>query len=253
MKLHYKKTGNGNPVIILHGLFGMLDNWTMIAKELAENFTVYLVDQRNHGRSPHDEQFNYEVMAEDLMEFMENENLDSAHIIGHSLGGKTAMKFAQNNPNYIEKLIVVDIAPKVYPVHHDEIIAALKSVNLTHLKRRTEADETLKQSIKEESIRQFLLKSLYWKSKGELAWRFNLKTIANNIENVGQENHDRQFNGETLFIKGGSSSYILKEDIEDIKLIFPNAKVREVPNADHWVHAEQPKVFLQIVTDFLFD
>lgn len=251
MKLHYKKFGKGEPLIVLHGLMGMLDNWQSPAKKFAEDFEVFIVDQRNHGHSPHSEVFNYRLMMEDLLEFMDFHELGQAHLLGHSMGGKTVMKVAQNHPEYVDKLVVVDIAPRAYEVHHQQILKGLQAVNLNNQKSRREADETLKQYIPEMGVRQFLLKNLYWKEKGQLAWRFNLPVINDVIADIGEEVADKQHQGETLFIGGQNSNYIQDSDKEMIDLFFPNSTLITIPNAGHWVHAEQPDKFIEATLDFL--
>lgn len=251
MKLHYKKMGSGEPLIVLHGLMGMLDNWQTPAKTFAEHFEVFLIDQRNHGHSPHSDDFSYQLMMEDLLEFVEDHDIHQAHFLGHSMGGKTVMKFAQNYPDYVDKLIVADIAPRAYEVHHQQILAGLLAVNLETTKSRKEAEQILSQYISEFGVKQFLLKNLYWKEKGKLAWRFNLETINKVIADIGEEINDAMFEGETLFIRGEISNYITDSDFDMIHTYFPSAKVTTIKNAGHWVHAEQPELFINEVIDFL--
>lgn len=252
MQLNFKKIGEGNPLIILHGLFGSLDNWMTIAKELGKDFEVYIVDARNHGQSPQDDVFNYQVMVEDLKEFIEEHQMISPIILGHSMGGKTAMQFAIDYPNLLSKLIVADIAPRAYPIHHDLIINSLKSLNFNEIKTRNEADEKLAQYIFDLSTRQFLLKNLYWATQGQLAFRFNLEVISKNIDEVGAEiKFTSPFYQHTLFIRGDQSNYILDSDFEQIFTIFPNAQVKTIENSGHWVHAENPLAFLKVVKAFL--
>ena len=205
MELFYKNMGQGEPLVVLHGLMGMLDNWQGPAKYLAEHFEVYIVDQRNHGHSPHSEEFSYYHMMEDLVEFLDEHNLHNAHLLGHSMGGKTVMKLAQNYPDFVNKLIVADIAPRKYEVHHQQILEGLFAVPLNEIQKRSEADEILKQYIPEYGVRQFLLKNMYWKEKGQLAWRFNLPVINNTIEDIGEEINDALYEGETLIIRGENS------------------------------------------------
>ena len=252
MQLNFKKIGEGNPLIILHGLFGSLDNWMTIAKELGKDFEVYIVDARNHGQSPHDDVFNYHVMVEDLKKFIEEHQMISPIILGHSMGGKTAMQFATDYPHLISKLIVVDIAPKAYPIHHDLIINSLKSLNFDEIKTRKEAEDKLAQYIFDTSTRQFLLKNLYWAAQEQLAFRFNLEAISKNIDEVGAEiKFTSPFYQHTLFIRGDQSNYILDSDFEQTFTIFPNALVKTIENSGHWVHAEQPFTFLSVVNEFL--
>lgn len=255
MKLNYKKIGNsGAPILILHGLFGSLDNWISIARVLSEkNFTVYIIDQRNHGQSPHSEEFNYSLMAADIKEFINEYALQNAVIIGHSMGGKTAMYFACKFPELLEKLIIVDISPKKYPVHHQEIIDALFSLNLSKIKTRNEADEELSIKIKDFSVRQFLLKNLYRQTSETFAWRFNLPVLAKNIEIIGEALYsDAEFLKPTLFIGGSNSNYILSDDENLIFRHFPKAQISIVKDAGHWIHAEAPEVFVEICFKFLF-
>lgn len=252
MQLNFKKIGEGTPLIILHGLFGSLDNWMTIAKELGKDFEVYIVDARNHGQSPHNHVFNYRVMVEDLKEFIEEHQVINPIILGHSMGGKTAMQFAINYPHLLSKLIVADIAPKAYPIHHDLIINSLKSLNFDEIKTRKEAEDKLAQYIFDLSTRQFLLKNLYWVEPTKLAFRFNLEVISKNIDEVGAEiKFTSPFYQHTLFIRGDQSNYILDSDFEQIVTIFPNAQVKTIENSGHWVHAENPLAFLKVVKAFL--
>ncbi len=252
MNLNYKQIGEkGPPLIILHGLFGMLDNWQNVANQLSIKNRIYAIDLRNHGRSPHEAAFNYEVMSEDILSFAEQHQLTNFSIIGHSMGGKVAMKFAQNHPEFIDHLIVVDIAPKYYPMHHDVVLDALESVDFSVQKTRKEVEAQMKTFISEEDTLQFLLKNLYWKEKDTLAWRFNLASISKNMANVGEETSDRLCDKPTLFIRGANSNYILPEDAQEIALVFPNSSVHTVQNAGHWVHADQPEELIKIVNDFI--
>jgi len=251
MELFYKKSGQGQPLIVLHGLMGMLDNWATPAKVLSDHFEVYLVDQRNHGHSEHSDDFSYQDMSDDLYEFIEAHQLEGAHILGHSMGGKTAMKFAQNYPSMLDKLVIADIAPRAYEVHHQQILAGLLAVDLKIIQKRSDADKILKQYIPEFGVRQLLLKNLYWPEKGRLAWRFNLEIINDTIEQIGEEINDRKYSGETLFIRGAKSNYIHDIDKEMIDVYFPNSKINTIPNSGHWVHAEQPEQFLKFVIEFL--
>jgi len=252
MNLNYKKLGDGEPLIILHGLFGSLDNWITLAKKISENYQVFIIDARNHGQSPHSDIFNYEVMADDLNEFILLHNIDNPTVLGHSMGGKTAMQFAMNYPHQLAKLIVADIAPKDYPVHHQQIIEGLFSLGFEKIKTRKEADAQLSKYISDFSVRQFLLKNLYWVEKDKLAWRFNLKAINDNIEMIGKKLENIiPFNKPTLFLIGEKSNYILESDYPQIKEIFPQAVIKTINNSGHWVHAENPNQFLNFIQDFL--
>ena len=251
MKLNFKKVGEGEPLVILHGLFGSLDNWMTLAKKLGEHFEVFVVDARNHGQSPHSDDFNYDIMADDLYGFLIEHQIIDPIILGHSMGGKTAMQFAMNYPNKLSKLIVADIAPKTYSVHHSNIIDGLLSIDLGAINTRKGADEQLSKTIDDFSTRQFLLKNLYWIEKNKLAWRFNLPVINSEIEIIGQGLENIEvFEKPTLFIHGEKSNYIKESDFDTIKDIFPNTGIKTL-NTGHWIHAEKPTEFLQIVSSFL--
>lgn len=248
MQLNYKSFGQGDPIVILHGLFGTLDNWQTIAKQLAEQYTVYIVDQRNHGRSPHREEMNYPVMAEDLKTFMESHWMYKAHIVGHSMGGKTAMQFALEYPDMVDSLVVIDIAPKIYLDGHTPIFEALLSLDLNTLESRNQADDLLRQRIKDYSVRQFLLKNLIRSKTDGFKWKMNLPVIHNQYPDILQAvSGDHPFEGPTLFVKGSQSDYILPEDEPEIFALFPNAKIETVRNASHWVHAEAPAALLALL------
>ncbi|MFK7978367.1 MAG: alpha/beta fold hydrolase [Saprospiraceae bacterium] len=252
MELNYKSFGEGYPIIILHGLFGTLDNWQTIAKKLAENYLVYIVDQRNHGRSPHDTRFDYEAMADDLQVFMESQWIYEAHIIGHSMGGKTAMQFALNYPDLVNQLIVVDIAPKAYEGGHQAIFEALFSLDLSSIKNRKQADAALLAQIPDFGVRQFLLKNLTNDKKGGYKWKMNLPVIYENYQQIlATIKSEDIFDNPTLFIRGGQSNYIVAEDLKQIKSLFPTAALTTVAGANHWVHAAAPKELLALVTNFL--
>lgn len=251
MKLNFKKVGEGKPLVILHGLFGSADNWFSIARELDKEFTMYLVDQRNHGDSPHSSAWNYDLMVEDLKELLDDEGLDKANLMGHSMGGKTVMNFALKYPERVEKLIVADIAPRYYPVHHESILEGLNSLDLKAINSRKEADEALAKYISEPGIRQFLLKSLGRDAEG-FAWKINLPVITKNIENVGEALPEGEsFDGPTLFLAGANSHYIQQKDLPEILEFFPNYELEFVKNAGHWLHAEQPHAVVEEIRRFL--
>jgi esterase len=252
MKVHSKIYGHGEPMIILHGLFGMLDNWKSIATHFSKNFEVHLIDQRNHGLSPHSRDFSYQHMSDDLLEYMDERRLGPAVLMGHSMGGKTAMTFATQNGEHVDRLIVVDIAPKYYPVHHREIINALLSVDLEQNRTRREVELLLEKSIPDFGVRQFLLKNLYWEEKDKLGWRFNLPVLNDLIENVGEALPEgSSFEGSALFMSGGRSNYITKDDHELIYEHFPRAEFVVIKKAGHWLHAEAPAEFIDAVEDYL--
>ncbi len=257
MKLFFKKTGEGKPLIILHGLFGLSDNWMTLAKKFGDNgFASYTPDLRNHGRSPHENEFNYQVMADDVFEFMSNEKISPAAMIGHSMGGKVAMFFAGAYPEKTDRLVVADIAPRYYSPHHDGVIAALRQVNLDDTQSRKEAEEHLRISIHDEATIQFLLKNLYWKEgnggEKKLAWRFNLPAIEKNIDSVGEKLPDNLVYDEpVLFVRGERSGYVTSQDEPAIKKHFPKAQIKTIAGAGHWVHAEKPAEFFETVLEFL--
>lgn len=250
MELHYKQFGEGKAFVVLHGLFGSSDNWQTHGKKLAEYFDVYLLDQRNHGESGWSEDFSYDIMAEDLHEFLSSKNLDEIILMGHSMGGKTAMRFAQKYPEMIEKLIIVDMGVKEYPITHDTIIEGLKSIDLSIIKSRSEASEQLANYINSKSIRQFLLKNLYWKEKGQLAWRINLRVLEEKLPKVVKALPEEESMVEALFIAGGKSDYVIPEDHDDIRNYFPLANFYTIEEAGHWIHAEAPEEFIEEVLGF---
>jgi len=251
MQLHFRSYGTGEPLIILHGVFGSSDNWQSVGKDLSARYQVYLVDQRNHGNSPHSDEFDYNVMADDLLELMLNEGIDRAHLLGHSMGGKTAMTFATRYPERVNKLVVVDISPRHYEPHHARIFRAFRSLNLDTLKTRQEADDQMAYRIPEFGVRQFILKNL--SREGEkFVWKLNLDVIEKNADKIGEAlAEDDWFNGHVLFIEGKESDYIQPADHAEIKKHFPNAIIKMVPGAGHWVHAEQPKTLARLVIEFL--
>ncbi len=253
MILHSKIIGDGFPILILHGFMGMGDNWKTLGNIFAEdNYQVHLVDQRNHGRSFHSDIFSYDAMAKDLLSYLNHHDLDKIHLIGHSMGGKTAMQFACLFPDRVEKLIIADIGPKAYPQHHQDILKALSLLDFNVLKTRKEADEMLSHYIKDLGTRQFLLKNLYWVERGVLGYRVNIEVVTKEIAQVGKSlDSSIFFEKETLFLKGSNSGYI--EDIDKLMIMkqFPKAKFNTISKAGHWLHAENPIEFRQFVMNFL--
>jgi len=252
MELFFRKEGEGNPLVILHGLFGSSDNWMSIGRNLAKNFTVYLPDQRNHGLSPNTDAFDYDTMAADLLQLLDDQGLEAPIIMGHSMGGKVAMRFAEQHPDRLAALVVVDIAPRFYPVHHQVILEGLNAVKPWEIKSRKEADERLSAHVKELGVRQFLLKNLYRTDSGGFDWRINLPVISEKIGNVGAPiQMEQPFKKRTAFIRGANSQYITTADEAEILTKFPQATIRTIEKAGHWVHAEQPKAFVAAFTDFV--
>ncbi len=253
LNLFYRESGVGPPLLILHGLFGSSDNWASLAKKLAENYHVFLIDQRNHGQSPHTNEWNYSLMAQDIEDFCIQRKLSNVFIVGHSMGGKTLMRLAELYPERIHKMMVIDIAPRYYPVHHQVILNALNLVNLNEISSRTQVDEVIKSYIPDVGTRQFLLKNLFWNSSNKLAWRFNLKIITQYIEAVGEatpQNISTTCSIPTLFIKGQNSDYINAADLEQIKKSYLQAVIKTIPHAGHWIHADNPVALWQAMRDF---
>src|SRR6056297_1932446 len=265
MDLFFRTFGDGPPLIILHGLYGSSDNWVSIGRQLSENFQVYLLDQRNHGQSPHSPQHNYHLLKEDLRAFLDQQSIDKAIILGHSMGGKTAMFFAVDYPDRINNLIVVDISPQSYKetnsnqlLGHSTIINAMYNVDFTQVKNRRDIDTILSSAIPSKRVRQFLLKNVSRTKDNHFAWSLNLESISNELENIMYGLDTVKFkdgNGITgfpiLFIKGEQSDYITTKDKKAIETIFPFAEIKTIPDAGHWLHAEQPELFIKTVQNFL--
>jgi esterase len=251
MKLFYRELGHGQPMIIMHGIFGSSDNWLTQARLFSSKYHVFTLDLRNHGQSEHSDEFDYPAMANDLQEFIDSKKLENAIVIGHSMGGKVAMNFALAHPEKLEKLIVVDIAPRPYNLEHYVILEGLKAIPITTLQSRTEADEVLSQFVPEPDVRQFLLKNLQRKPEGGFTWKLNLPVIGNKLKNIGL---DLQFSGRfekpTLFVRGGRSNYVRDEDMARIREIFPKAEL-ETLDTGHWVQAEKPQEFVDVVSKWL--
>ncbi|MBI3578291.1 MAG: alpha/beta fold hydrolase [Ignavibacteriales bacterium] len=251
MNLNYQSYGHGHPLLILHGLLGSSDNWHTLGKAFSEKFHVFAIDQRNHGRSPHSDSFNYPIMAEDIREFMEQHNLPSAYVIGHSMGGKTAMQFALTYPARVDKLVVVDMGPQEYPREHDTIFGALHSVDLQTVASRQEVDNLLAKKIPSTATRQFLMKNLARDESGAFRWKMNLDAIVKNYPDITTGIETQAiFNKPTLFVKSNRSGYVEENDVPLIKRLFPQAEIIGL-DVGHWVHAEAPQEFLRIAMEFL--
>jgi esterase len=252
MQLHCEELGQGPPLIILHGLFGALDNWHTISRRLGERFRVFTVDQRNHGRSPHSPEMNYRVMAQDVLELMHRLHLSSASVLGHSMGGKTAMQFALLHPDQVDKLVVVDISPRSYSPRHGQIFAGLLSLELNNFRSRQEMEAALEPAIPDLTVRRFLLKSVGRTPAGGFYWKINLRDICENYGHLSNAvSAPAPFNKPTLFIRGALSTYLRDSDISLIPQSFPQAEFQIIPQAGHWVHAEAPEAFLTAVLEFL--
>lgn len=241
--------GSGRPLLILHGLFGSLDNWKSLGLKFSEYYEVYLIDQRNHGKSPHSDVFDYHALSDDLIEFVNDHYLRGIYVLGHSMGGKTVMNFAQHC-DLIDKIVIADIAPKSYEPHHNNLVKAMEQIPLDKITSRVEVDTLLKVEIPNDSIRQFLMKNLYWKEKGRLEWKINLPIIKQNMIEIAGGIEEEIVEIPTLFIRGENSNYITKEDYLPIKAQFPNSRIETILSAGHWLHAENPKLFYTLVTEF---
>ncbi|MBP1838330.1 alpha/beta fold hydrolase [Formosa algae] len=253
MQLHANILGEGAPFVILHGFLGMSDNWKTLGVRFSEqHYQVHLVDQRNHGRSFHSDDFSYELLVEDLKAYCDANNLKNIVLLGHSMGGKTAMLFATKYPEYVSKLLVADISPRFYPVHHDAILNGLGTLDFSELKTRGAADKALANYVSDFGTRQFLLKNLYWVEKGQLGLRINLESLTENVSEVGEALPiHAEFDGDTLFLRGDKSEYIALQDEGVIKSHFPNAQIVTIKNAGHWLHAENPEDFYNEVIGFI--
>ncbi len=254
MQLFYRHFGEGKPVIILHGLFGQSDNWVSVARRIAGQFSVFIPDQRNHGQSPHSPLQSYPAMSDDLLEFIEEHQLGKAILIGHSMGGKVAMTFALEHPEKVDKLVIVDISPRKYPERniHTRVISQMLSINLETTSSRTEIERFLETRITEERIRMFILKNLYYKMPGKLAWRLNIEAISQSMDLLFDKiSAESQYPGAALFIRGGKSDYVADEDMELIRGLFPQAMLKTISGASHWVHADAPEELCFILSSFL--
>ena len=248
--LHSLILGSGQRhLIVLHGFLGMGDNWKSHAKHWeSQGWCVHLIDQRNHGHSFWSTAFNYSILAKDLKAYLDHHEIQKCTLLGHSMGGKTAMFFASQNPEYITQLLVADIAPKAYPAHHQQILKGLASLDFSILKSRTQADQELSNFVPEVGVRQFLLKNLYWVQKEQLGLRINIETLKTVGEIVGEGLESYQkFDGPTLFLRGVLSGYISDQDRLILHHHFPNYTLKDVEKAGHWLHAENPTAFLNAV------
>ena len=263
MELFYRKYGQGPPLIIIHGLYGSSDNWVSVARSLSDNFEVFLIDQRNHGHSPHSKDHTYDLMKEDLRQFMDQHDIDKAIIMGHSMGGKTAMFFAVDYPERISHLIIADISPRAYKeedssqlLSHSNIIHAMFKLDFYGIENREEIDDILAKDIPDKRVRQFLLKNVNRTKNNEYSWIINIRTIRNELSNILEglsEDQEEVVGFPVLFLKGEKSEYIQDQDKQLISKIFPYADIEIIPNAGHWLHAEQPELFLKKIKNFVLN
>jgi len=251
MQLNYQRSGQGEPLILVHGLFGSLENLGMIKRHMQAFFDVISVDLPDHGQSFYTQQFSYQEYAQSILSLMDTLDLAKANILGHSLGGKIAMYLALNHPNRVNKLVVADIAPVAYSPRHQAVLAGLNAVNLNQITDRKQAERQMSEFIQEPGVRQFLLKSLS-KSDNGWKWAFNLALLQRDYGLLSQAiSSDKAFTGSTLFVKGANSDYLLAEHQPIIQALFPHSKARVIANTGHWLHAEKPAAFNQAVAQFL--
>jgi esterase len=252
MKLHFRALGTGPPLIILHGLLGSLDNWVPVAQKLAAHFRVHLLDLRNHGRSPHAAEFDYDVMAADVRRFLDDQRIAPTHLLGHSMGAKVAMRVAQLHPDALSRLVVVDMSPREYPARFDTLLDAMHALDVGDCHRRAEVDAILKDAVTDKTVRQFLLKNLGRDGAGRLFWKPNLASIRDNYATVrGALPATPGFDGPTLFLRGEHSDYVRADDLPAIQALFPRATVETIAGAGHWVHADAPEALTDAVLEFL--
>ncbi|MAR39120.1 MAG: alpha/beta hydrolase [Flavobacteriales bacterium] len=254
MKLHSKKYGDkGQDLIVIHGLFGMSDNWSTLGRKFSKHFKVHLIDLRNHGRSPHSTEFNYDVMCEDLIEYIEDYNLKKPLVIGHSLGGKVAMKLAFTHAEILEKLLIVDISPRRYNTNfHENLLKILYRLPLEDFERREDIEEILAETFENRGMRLFLMKNLFRNEHNKFGWRFNIDVLLEKVSNIQEaEFINSKCNVPTLFIRGGDSNYVTSEDEIIIKKHFTNFSISTIEGAGHWLHAEKPDLFYDEVIKFI--
>lgn len=254
MKLFYRRYGSGDPVIILHGVFGISDNWVTIGRKLANNFEVFIPDMRNHGQSPHSPTINYFSMVDDLLEFIEEHEIEDPVLIGHSMGGKVAMNFVLDVALPVKKLVVVDIGPGAYTPRqiHLRIIRAMKAVNFDSVQSRSDVENIIMGSLNDKKLIRFILKNLHRINEKRYGWRLNIDAINENLENIsGGINLSNSYSNPSLFILGGASDYVTEDDQSLILEYFDNAQFKTIQNATHWVHADHPDELCSILSDFL--
>lgn len=251
MLLHFQRHGQGEPLVILHGLLGTLENWSTQVKALSAHFDVIAADLRNHGRSPHADEMNYTAMSQDLLELLDHLQLKRINLMGHSMGGKAAMQFALDHPERVNRLVVVDIAPVRYDARHNDVLTGLKKIDLKTLKSRSDADRILAEYVDSTATRAFLLKNLYRNEDKQFAWRVNLPVLEQKYPEIGAAPEGNTYNGPVLFIKGGDSDYLLAEHQHPIRQRFPTAAFKIIAGAGHLPHVEKPGAFTRLVERFL--
>lgn len=253
MELHSNVLGSGPALLVLHGFLGMSDNWKTLGGKYAEaGYEVHLLDQRNHGRSFWSGEFDYPTLADDLRRYMDSRGIGKGILLGHSMGGKTAMQFACTYPHRASRLLVADIAPRAYPPHHRHILDALAALPLERLQSRSEADKALAEHLSNPGIRQFLLKNLYWVEPGRLGLRLNLEVLRQRMEEIGAALAEgMRYEGPVLFLRGGESDYVGPQDLPGILGHFPNARLKTLEGAGHWLHADTPEAFLEASLEFM--
>ena len=255
MELNYKSFGMGEPLIILHGLFGMLDNWQTIAKQLALHNEVFILDLRNHGRSPHSVDHNYKLMSRDIYDFMLEQNLFSVNVMGHSMGGKTAMQFAAYYPGLVRKLIVVDIFPKQYdviPSEHMLMFRVIDEIIQKRFTKRSDAESLIATLLPDPRLSGFMSKNLLINEEGLVGWKFNSQALKNNYQALSELIEiNGKITNKTLLIKGGNSNYITTEDEKNMDQFFSNVRIESIPNAGHWVNVDAQELLLEVVGRFL--
>ncbi|HWQ92950.1 MAG TPA: alpha/beta fold hydrolase [Clostridia bacterium] len=252
MQLHFQVRGSGDPVIVLHGLFGSLDNWQSFNARLAGDYQVYGVDQPNHGRSPHISEMSYPSMAGHVARWMQTQNIRNARVIGHSMGGKTAMQLALDHPHLVRQLVIVDISPGAIPPRHTSILEGLQALHLPSFKTRKQIEDALAPWVPDLAVRQFLLKNVTQDEHLGFTWRIGLAQIAANYHRIGAAiQSSNQWVGPALFVRGAGSDYLSPGDLPLIREYFPKAQIEVIPDAGHWVHVEAPERFFQLIHAFL--
>ncbi|MCL6416161.1 alpha/beta fold hydrolase [Aestuariirhabdus sp. Z084] len=253
MQLHFRQEGRGEPLLLIHGLFGSLENLGYVARRLSDRFRVFSLDMRNHGRSPHHGLMSYDLMVADVVRFLDQQQLDQVRLLGHSMGGKVAMQLALSHPQRVKQLVVADIAPVTYEDHHSQIFKGLLSFDPADIHSRGEADRLLSDYVPELPVRSFLLKNLIRRSEGcgGFRWRVNLPVLLEQYHNIMRGQQGTPFDGATLFIKGGNSDYILPKYRDQVAALFPRADLKIMSGTGHWLHAEKPDLFCNLALRFL--